>query len=156
METPTTRRSFFGGNSVVRHNMKDDPASWVEVKVMTEGDRAKYDSDTKTPMEVDSNTKKTQFSVDSGVQRAALVRHGVKAWNFVDSDGVTELPVNRGTLDRILTEFAPAIIDEIAQAVTEANPWLKGERTVEEIDTEIERLEKERAEVKAREEGNES
>lgn len=154
METTNTRRSYFGGDSVKRHTMSDDPASWVEVKIMTEGDRAKYDSDTKSEMKV-TQQKETFFSVDSGIQRAALVRHGVKSWNFVDADG-SELPVNRGVLDRVLKEFPPAVIDEIAKAVTDANPWLKGERSVEDIDAEIERLEEEREEVKAREEGNES
>lgn len=129
--------SFFGFGGVEKTYVDD--VNWVEIKIMNEGDRRRYQSKTTRDMKVSQGGEAT-FSLSPGEDRQALLEVAIKDWNFVDQGG-NEVTFNRANLEKFLDSAPIEIVDKIDNEVRNLNPWLNSEQSIEDMQNEIDRLE---------------
>lgn len=128
-----------------------DHRQWIDFKKMNEGDRAKYQRDTRSDITLERTTGNAKMKADPSAERHALVKATVKDWNLYRKG--QKVPFSLQTLDQWLGQTNPAIVDELEKAIRKANPWLLGEMTVEQIDKEISDLQEMREVAVKREQG---
>lgn len=146
---------YFGVDERDRYTFPDGK-SWVELKVLTEGERAKYLKKVNRKVTMKRATGDSEFQMSPGEERRALMEVAIVNWNLVRRDRTGEImpvPFTSTALGDFLENANPSIIDKIEEKVREMNPWLAGEMSVEDIDEEIKRLNEMREQVIKREEG---
>jgi hypothetical protein len=130
--------------------MLPDGVSWVEHKVMTEGDRRAYLKKTNKNVKLDKRGDAT-IQVAPGEERAALLEASLCGWNL-KKEGM-ETPFNGATLRLFMDKADPKIIDLIEKDIRSHNTWLGATLTVEGIDEEIASLQETREELLQEEAG---
>lgn len=131
-----------------------DGKQFLTIKVMNERDREKFEHSTRSSTIVNSKTQDMKIDVDPSAQRHAIITSGVVGWHLVrrDPNGRAALQeFSESNLRKWLSEANPVIVDAVAEAITKLNPWIRGDRSVEDMEREIEDLQ-ERIEEKKREE----
>lgn len=141
---------YFGFESTVRHTLPDK-VSWVEIRVMNEGQKARYQRDSQRDMTIERGSGNARVKVDPASDRHALINTALINWNL--KRGGREVPFNSQNLRDFLTLADPKIVEGIEAAIRKANPWLQGDMTPEEIDEEIDRLKELREEAVKRQLG---
>ena len=148
-----TQVDYFGTvNETERHTLPDGK-SYVEVKVMTEGDRRKYLANSNKGIRIEKSGD-SLMEIDPGGNRFHLLMVAIVDWNLTRAGA--DVRFNTHELRKFLENAPPSVIDGIELAVNELNPWLSDNITVEGIDEEIERLTELREKTVARDEGKES
>jgi len=143
--------SYFGFGGIDRYEFPDNH-SWLEIAVMNEGTRRKYQSITTRDMKVNRN-EEASFSLDQGGDREALFLTVIKGWNLVNAG--SEVAFNRSNLQKFIDEVDPRLADSIDERIREINPWMITDASVEEMEKEIDRLEGRIKTAKKVEEGKE-
>lgn len=133
----SARVSYFGFGGTEKFHVDDE--NWVEIKIMNEGDRRRYQAKTTRDMKVSQGGEAT-FSLSPGEDRQALLEVALKDWNFVDQGG-NDVPFNRANLEKFLDSAPVEIVDKIDNQVRLLNPWLSSEQSIEDMQNEIDRLE---------------
>lgn len=127
-----------------------DGVSWVSHKVLTEGDRKRYLKQINRDLKIQKGTGDAIMRVSAGEDRTALLRVAVTGWNLLA--GGAPLPFTPQNLERLL-DGPVQILELIERDVKKNNPWLFADASVEDIDSEIERLQEMKAELLEAEEG---
>lgn len=110
---------------------------------MNEGQRRQFQSKTNRKVDIDRNTENMSLLLTPVEDNHALIETAVTGWNF--QRGGNEVPFNPRNLTLFLEAADPRIVDQIGQAIRDANPWMLTEAmTVEAIDEEIDQLQKRR------------
>ena len=139
---------YFGVVDDVRHYLPDGK-SWVSLKVFMEGDRRRFQNAVNKDVKISRNSGDMAMRLSPGEERHALLTMAITGWNFVRNGRPVQFT------PRVLEEFLEVgnttAIDAIEKKVREINPWLGNEMTVEDVDTEIARLEDLKRELKAKE-----
>lgn len=130
--------------------MFPDGKQFLEIKLMAEGERAKFEKDNNQDLRV-SREGETTIKIDPGRSRKALIKAAVVDW-FIVKDG-REYKFSDAHLNEFIDAANPKLIDKIEKEIRDFNVWLKNDLTVEEIDKEIENLNKEREAAVRREAG---
>lgn len=138
---------YFGADETKTLTLPDGK-SWVEIKVLNEGERRKYLNKVNRDLKLDRQSGNASISMAPGDERYALLSAALIDWNLVR--GGKPIPFTKSNRDTFLDEAQPKIIDFIEKEVRKANPWLLSDMTIEEIDREISALEEMR-EVKRKE-----
>jgi len=148
---------YFGFDDKEQHYLPDNK-QWLELKKLTEGDRAKYESSTSKDIRINRRTEDATLNVNQSIDRQALLRAAISNWNLVTRNNAGKLvPVpfgNNGegsTLNQWIQKADPSIINQVVDHIRKMNPWLTGDMTVEMIDEEMKRLQDLRAEIEQRE-----
>jgi hypothetical protein len=144
------KSDYFGFDESDRVMLPDD-ASWVEFVVMNEGKRRKYLNEQNRGIHINRATQDARIDTAPGDERWSLLRNTLSGWNL--ERGGNAVPFVRSNLDQFLENANPRIIDIIERAVRLAHPWLGSEMTTEDIDQEIENLNKLREQAIERESG---
>lgn len=135
-----------------------DGVSWVEHKLLTEGDRQKYLSKTSRELRVQRQTQDMFFNPGAGEDRKAVLEVALVGWNLRRKDRkngrLEPVPFNPNELARFITNANPAVLEGIEDDIRRKNPWLSVDVSVADIDREIERLNDLRAEKVKEQEGN--
>jgi hypothetical protein len=126
-----------------------DGTSFVEIKVLTEGDRKKYQNKLNRDVKLERTTGDAIMQMATGEERHALLESAIVGWNLMKNG--RPIPFQASTLKEFLNSANPRIVDIIEKAVRKSNPWLMADLSVEDIDKQIAELEEMR-EVKVREE----
>lgn len=126
-----------------------DGVSFVTIKKLNEGDRKKYQNATNREIALGSRGGDAKVKLAPGDDRHALLRTSVIGWNLTQAGN--PVPFTLHALDMFLARTDPAVVDLIEKEIRKFNPWLLGELTVEQIQTEIDSLE-ELKQVKLKEE----
>lgn len=101
-----------------------DGVQRVEIKVLTEGERRKYLSQTNSEVRMNQRTKDLTLKSNVGDDRKALLKVAITDW-YVLRAGET-LPFTDRNLDEALDKWPPVLIDEVQKEIQEINPWLLG------------------------------
>lgn len=147
----TVQADYFGFEET-KTVVLPDGNSWVEFKVMNEGQRRKYLNEQNKGIRINRATNDATIDTAPGDERWSLLRNTVIDWNLMRSG--QKVPFSRANLEQFLEKADPRVVDVIEQEVRLAHPWLLQEMTVEDIDKEIENLEKMRKVALEREQGN--
>jgi hypothetical protein len=137
-----------------------DGKQYMTVKIMTEGDRQKFERDTSQDLLIDRQTQNTHVKMDMAKDRHALIKAAVSGWNLKRRNRSNGQLEDYNFSEQHLTEWLryadPRLVDQLALFIRKTNPWLFGEMTVEQVEEDIERLQKVRDDLIRREEGKES
>jgi restriction endonuclease Mrr len=135
-----------------------DGKQWLQLKKLTEGDRARYESSTSKDIRINRRTEDATLKVDASLDRQALLMSAICGWNLVTRNRAGQFePVtfsNTGagsTLAQWIAKANPNIINKVVDKVRQMNPWLMSEMTEEMIDEEIRRLEQLRSDLRDKE-----
>jgi hypothetical protein len=154
---------YFGFD--IRHKyVLPDNKQWLEFKVLSEGDLARYHKILKRDVVVEKQTGDARIKIDQIEERHALLQVAVTGWYMVRRTPKGYLPVtfSNGSpgseFMKWLLEANPALVADLADAVRKENPFLlgTGTETIEAIDKQIEDLTRQRAEMVERMQGNSS
>lgn len=133
-----------------------DGRQHIEFKVMNEGDRKQYQSQTRADLEVVRSTGNARMSMNPAEERHILLGTSITGWHLVQKtpQGVFKpVAFSKQTLSAWLLQADPRIIDQLEKEIRKANPWLMQDMTVADIDKELDSLREMREVAVKREQG---
>jgi hypothetical protein len=132
-----------------------DGLQYIEFKVMSEGDRKRFQSETRADLELVRTTGNARMKMDPGTERWTLLEGSVIGWNVQQRtpNGWKAVPFDKQKFQQWLGGADPKLVDDFEKAVRKANPWLLQDMTVEDIDKEIDNLKEMREIAVKREQG---
>ena len=146
---------YFGFDKTEVYTLPDGKQQ-IFFKVMTEGQKTKFQQKTNRDIHVNRGTNDMRIKADPAGERRALIQSSVVDWTLMRRNKTTgaweKAPFsNTGSpgdeLSKWLDSANPKIVEELEDAIRKANPWLQADMTVEQIDEELQRLHDLRAEV---------
>lgn len=123
-----------------------DRVQYIEYKLLNEGDKVKYQSNTRSKVTIGRGSGDAAFEMDQGKERTELIMSSVVGWQMFKRSPETGKPVSVPYRDhdfrRWLLTADPVLVQKLETEIRKANPWLLGDadQSVEEIDKEIVRL----------------
>lgn len=151
--TESKQADYFGFEEFHQHVLPDG-VSFIELRVLNEGDRRAYLDKVNREVRVQRATGDAVMNMQAGKEKKALLEQAIVGWNL--SRGGTPVPFSPRALTDFLNSANPRIIDDIEKTIRKLNPWLQGEMTAEDIRKEIATLEELLAEKLKEEEGKDS
>jgi hypothetical protein len=142
---------YFGFSETERVNLPDGK-SYVEFKVMNEGDRRQYLNAQNRKVTIRKGSGDAELELTPGDDKYNLLKLTLTGWNLRRAG--QPVVFNKHELDKFLNGANPKVIDLIHREVTLKHPWLLDQMTVEDIDREIENLQKMREIAAKNEAGN--
>jgi hypothetical protein len=139
-----------------------DGVQWIEFKVMTEGDKARFQRKTNRDIKINQRTQDATVQLDAAAERHELIKMSCVNW-LVYARQTPDSPMmpvafsvsgSGINLEKWLSVTNPKLVEDLELAIRKANPWMQADMTVEAIDEEIERLNELRAEAEKRASGN--
>ena len=133
-----------------------DGKQQLTYKILTEGDRARFQQATNKPVKMNRDGEAT-LRADPAEERKQLILVSTVGWNFKrrEHGRIVDVPFSKGTpgayLEQWLERADPRIVMDFETAIRKANPWLMADTTVEDIDKQIESLKEERERALERE-----
>jgi hypothetical protein len=148
--TETVQDDYFGFEQTERVTLPDGK-SWVEFKVMAEGDRRQYLNAQNRKVTIRKGSGDAELELKPGDDKYNLLKLTLTGWNLRRQG--QPVVFNKRELDQFLNGANPRIVDLIHKEVTLKHPWLLDQMTIEDIDKEIENLQAMRKIVEEREAG---
>lgn len=149
-------QNYWGGDETVRF-MFPDRQQWVEYRIMDEGAKSKYQQKTNRDITL-QRSGDTKIGIDPATDRHILIKSCVIGWNLWKpkdpKDPETEweeVDFGPKILETWLEKGDPKIVQDLETDIRMHNPWMQADMTEKEIDTEIERLEEVRTQLRKRE-----
>ena len=132
-----------------------DGFQYIEFKIMTEGDRKRYQAETRADVTVERTSGNAKMSMDPGTERWTLIKSSVTDWHLMrkTNDGWRKAEFDKKSFETWLGGASPTLIDSLEKEIRKANPWLLQDMTVEDIDKEIVNLQEMRDVAVRREQG---
>jgi len=139
----------------------------IEFKKLNEGERARFQKATSKSLKMSRSNDEASLAIDQATDRHELIKASVTGWFLVQKRGeqdgsITIVPLSfskgspNAALEQWLVKANPKLIDDLHAAIIKANPFMQADVTVEMIDEEIEKLQKQRAEIVERDAGKSS
>lgn len=136
--------------TIEKHNLTPDGEQYILFKKMTEADKTEFQTKTNRDIRVQSTTKDIKMNMDPGRERAELLRISITGWRLFKPNHKGELvEVGYSEQERaaFIRQADPLLIQRLEQAIRDANPWMRQEMTVEEIDVQIATLQEQRVQA---------
>lgn len=150
---------YFGFGGSERFTFPDG-LTWVEFKIMNEGAKSRFQSAVQRDLIIERSSGNARTSVDPAVERHQLIEASLTAWNLktrrTAGGPLEDVAFNAEGRRKFLTNLDPKIIEELEKDIRKANPWLRNELSVADIDEQIDQLQDAREEARKREEGEDS
>lgn len=115
--------------------MLPDGLSYVDLKVLNEGERRRYLNETNREVRIARGSGEASMRMRPGDEKAILLSVAIVGWNLTRAG--SPVPFTKEGLDRFLQLTDPRVIDIIEKDVQAMNPWLLAEMSVDMIDKEI-------------------
>lgn len=136
--TPTStalavQEDYFGVADTHRTILPDN-VSFIEWKVMNEGERRRYLNATNREVKLQKGGD-TVIGMRPGDDRWHLLTTAIVGWNLKRAG--QDVTFSRQQLEEWLNVAPPRIVDLVEKDIRRGNPWLLAEMTVEDIDKEI-------------------
>lgn len=141
---------YFGFDTTEKVSLPDG-VSWIEFKILNEGDRARYLNAQNRKVTIRKGSGDAELEMAPGEDRKNLLSIAIVGWNLVRNGEPVRFTA--GNLNQFLQLANPEIVDLIHKEVTLAHPWLLDDMTLEQVDQEIENLQAIRNKIQDREEG---
>lgn len=125
---------YFGFDETQRVVLPDG-ISFIEHRVLNEGQRRKYLNAVNRDVRIQKATGDALMRMSPGDERRELLRSALVGWNL-KKNGM-DVPFNDKFLSEFLDKANPKVVDLIEKEVRKANPWLLAELSIEDIDREI-------------------
>ena len=146
-QTPADMEDYFGFDEFGTF-MLPDGKQWIKFKIMSEGDRAKFQRLTNKDIKITRGTGDASINADVAAERHELIKTSVVDWYMFGRENpsapMQQIPFTKSgrglNLENWLSKANPKIVDDLELAIRQANPWMQADMTVEEIDKELERL----------------
>lgn len=129
---------YFGFSEVHQVTLPDG-VSYVQYKVLNEGDRRKYLNGTNRDVKFQKSSGDAIMRMAPGDEKFALLKVAVIGWNL-QREGKA-VAFSQAELEKFLDKTNPRIIDLIHKEVVKKNPWLMAEMSSDDIRKEIATLE---------------
>ena len=148
--------NYFGFETTAKYTLPDG-RQWIAFKPMNEGERASYEEKTQKDVTVNRRTDDAKIKLNASADRHALLMQSVCDWNLMQPQpGGEWVKVGfskgaGGTFAQWLAKANPKIVNELHQAIVNANSWMVADMTAEAIREEIKSLEEKLAEAEKRE-----
>jgi len=141
-----------------------DGKQYIEFKIMNDGARGRYQQKTSKDVRLFKTSGDASIKVDPSQERTILFEESIVGWFIVKKNPETgewdAQPFDRegkpkpgGNFDKWRAQANPVWISDLEAAIRKANPWLRAELTVKDIDEQIAELNVMREEAVKREEG---
>ncbi len=139
----------FWGFDEVKRFMLPDGIQYIEHRVLSEGDRAKYQKATSRDIAMSRTTGEAKFKADPAEDRHALIKTAVCGWKmykrdasgkFVEINYIDKVRSGKTPFEEWLLSANPRLVEDLERDIRKANPWLLGDMSVEDIDREMENL----------------
>lgn len=138
-------QDFFSGFGASEKFYLPDGKQYIEFDVMNEGQRSRYQRDTRAPIEIDRRSDKASMIPDQARDRHSLIKYSVTNWYMLTRDQKTRqivpVPFSSANLKNWLEVANPKIIEDLGAAIRKANTWMLEDLSIEDIDKQIEELE---------------
>lgn len=141
---------YFGTDQTFKTFLPDG-VSYIETKLLAEGERKKYLNETNRDVTLEKVTGNAKFRMQPGTERAALLSQAIVGWNLRRAG--QPVVFGKRELETFLDKANPKTIDLIEKDIRKQNPWLLADLSVEDIDREIADLTELRAKKVEEEEG---
>lgn len=132
-----------------------DGQQYIEYTSFTHGQRSLYNSRVSKELTIERATGNARMKADLAGDTNILLDTAITNWYVLRAG--QPVPFSKGSpgsnLSQFLAQADPVLVDDLEKAIRAANPWLNGEPTVEEIDKEIEQLQRDREDAVRREQG---
>lgn len=128
-----------------------DGVSFIEHRVLNEGQRRKYLNAVNREVKVQRVTGDALMKMQPGEEKKVLLEMAICGWNLQRTGN--PIAFTKPNLADFLDKASPRIIDLIEKEVRKANPWLMSEMSLEDIDKEIQTLQEMREQKVQEEEG---
>lgn len=116
-----------------------DKLTFIQYNKMNEGQKAKYELRTQSDFELDRRSGNAKVRIDAAKQRHELIAAAASGWNLLA--GGQPVPFTEQNLRRWISVANPAIVADLADEITKANPWTQEDMTAQDIRDEIKNLE---------------
>lgn len=141
---------YFSGFGGTKKFMLPDGVQYIEYQLMNEGQKAQFQRDTRSAINISRKTESASVMPDPSRERHALIKASVCDWNLVTRDRATGRKISvtfaPSNLDKWLKVANPKIIADLEAEIRKANPWMFEDVTVEDLDNQIEELQQMREE----------
>ena len=127
-----------------------DGVSYLELKVLNEGERAKFQNSTTRAVRIHKGGD-ASVNMAPGSEREALIMLAIVGWNLRRNN--QPVVCNDAEKKKFYQSADPRLIDSIEKEIRTANPWLLQDVSIEDIDKEIETLQELRQKKLDEEEG---
>lgn len=125
---------YFGFDETLRLTLPDG-LSYIEHRVLNEGQRRKYLNAVNRDVRIQKATGDALMRMSPGEERMHLLKAAIVGWNL--KRGGSDVAFTDRNLTEFLEKANPRIVDLIEKEVRKANPWLMAELSLEDIDKEI-------------------
>lgn len=148
--------NYFGFETTEKYFLPDGK-QWIAFKPMNEGDRAKYEEKTQKDVTVNRRTDDAKIRLNAASDRHALILQSVCDWHMMQrtpSGEWVKVAFSSGTggsFAQWLVRANPKIVNELHQAIQNANSWMISDLTAEAIREEIKSLQARLEEAERRE-----
>jgi hypothetical protein len=149
-EVPGGQHDYWGTDVRTKFFFPDG-VTFMEIKVMNEGARAKFQRENNQDMKINRRDDSASIRLDTAKERHALIKASVVGWNLTKNGQIVDFAPS--ILQNWLEVADPKIVDDLEFACRKANPWLQQDMEVEDIDKEIDRLTELRADKVRENEG---
>lgn len=138
---------YFGFGGQEAYTLPDGKQQ-IFFTVMNEGQRVRYEKSVNRDIHLNRQTQDARISQDAAGERHAIILAAVTGWSLKMRDPASgqwvDAPYDNNTpggkLNQWLQRANPKIVEELADAIREKNPWTRGDMSVEDVDKELERL----------------
>jgi hypothetical protein len=142
-ETVPVQQDYFGFSDTRRVVLPDN-VSWVEIRLLNEGQRCQYLNQVNQEVRLDRQGRDAFIKTKAGDERRILLDLSIIGWNL--QRGGQPIPFSDANKKKFLNEAPPSVVDVIEKEVRKANVWLTSELTLEDIAEqrkELDRMEQE-------------
>lgn len=156
-ETVESYEDYWGLDETVKF-MLPDGKQHFEIKVLTEGERSKFQKNTNSDLNIDRGGN-TRLKVDPAKDRHELIKTAVVGWHLVQKahgGGFEEVRFTKDKLVAWLDKANPKLVDKLEHQIRLANPFLQSELEPDDIREQIKELEEMLAQAEKREAEKES
>jgi hypothetical protein len=146
---------YFGVDERHRFDLPDGK-SWIEFKVLNEGEKSEWEKSTQGDVVFERNSGNARMRPNSADARHKLITLAVTDWNLKRRDKQTgrmeQVSIAHGLRDW-LRYTNPKLVVDLEAAIRKQNPFLIVDLTIEEIDKQIEELQEQRKLLVERQQG---
>jgi len=148
--------NYWGFNATEKFYFPDG-VTWIEHKIMNEGDKVKFQKKTGRDITL-SRQGDAKLKLDSGTERHELIKTCATNWNLIreGANGPEPVPFDERNKNAFLDVADPKIIEDLETAIRKANPWLIGDLSVEELEKQRDEIEELLVAAREREAGEAS
>lgn len=150
LEKQARQEDYFGFTETKKF-IFPDKATFIEFRVMNEGDKSDFQKATQNDVILERNSGNARMKMDPASERHKLIEVSVVSWNLRRNG--QPLPYTRAALKDFLKLTDPRLIENLEKEIRKANPWLLQDMKSDDIRKQISELEEMLAVAEERERG---